>query len=760
MSLSGINFSGLGSGIDTESIIKQLSAIDQRPIQQIQTHQQQIQQQQTALAQISAVLTGLQSAAATLNGPGGFSLVKASVADETIAKITANTGAQTGTHSLTITQLAQNQKIGATPVASQTTPLGVSGQFVINGKAISVAGTDNLQAIAANINGAQAGVNASIVTASANAYTLILTSNNSGTANTISLSDVGSGTILQNTLGLINNTSAIRNPITNGAQSNLFKDSSTSIGSLLGLTSPPAGTIQINGTNVAIDLGTDSLTAIVGKINTAAIAGVTASIVSTTDPNDGSSKQELKIVGASTPTFTDANNVLANLGVVQHGNANQLLAGKDSKFNLDGIDIVRSSNTISDVISGVTLNLLKDASTPTTSFDVTTDVASIKNNIVTFTNQYNQLVQTVGNLSQFDPQTLAGGPLFGDVTTQNIVNSITDVLTSQVKGLSPATGTKTLLSDIGITLDKTNILNVSDSDLTAALNTNLSDVARIFRAAGVATDSSVAYVGSTDKSQGSTPAGYAINITQAATQATVTAPTQHTADNNPDSEILTFAGGQLPNSGLTVAINPNSTLDDMVAQINADKGVSPIVTAANVGGFLQLTAKQFGSSYSFTVHSSQSAAANNSGVGIDTLIATGLDVTGTINGESATGKGQFLTGNAGNANTDGLEIRISSTTTGSKGNITFTKGLAAQSFFFAQNASDPLTGSLTSYSNSLGEQVTEMSTQITDLQASVKDREDQLRQQFAAMEAAVVRLKSTQNSLTALAASVGTTTTA
>ncbi len=752
MSLSGINFSGLGSGIDTESIIKQLSALDQRPIQQLQTQQQKIQQQQTALAQITAIVTGLQSAANTLNGTGGFSLVKASVIDNTVATVTANTGAQTGAHSLTVTQLAQGQKLGATAQPSQTTPLGVSGQFVINGKAVTVAGTDNLQTIASNINSANVGVNASIVTANTNAYTLILTANNSGTSNTISLSDVGSGTILQNTLGLINGTAAIRNAVTNGAATNLFTDSSTSVGTLLGETSPPAGTVQINGTSVAIDLSTDSLTAIVGKVNAAAISGVTASIVSTTDPNTGATKQQLKIVGATTPTFTDSNNVLKNLGILQNGNASQLLAAKDSKFNLDGIDITRSSNTISDVISGVTLNLLKDSGTPTTTFNVTTDVDSIKNNVVTFVNQYNQLVRTVSNMSQFDPQTLDSGPLFGDVTTQNLVNSITDILTGQVKGL---TGTKTLLSDIGITLDKTNILNIDDTALTAALNSNLSDVSHIFRAAGTATDSSISFVTSTQKSRASTTAGYAINITQAATQATTTAPTQHTANNNPDSEILTFAGGQFPNSGLTIAINPNSTLDDIVAQINADKGISPIVTAANVGGYLQLTSKVFGSSYSFTVHSSQSAAANNSGIGIDTLIATGLDVAGTINGETATGKGQFLTGNAGNATTDGLQLRVASTTTGSKGTITYSSGLAAQSFFFAQGSADALTGSLTQYGSALNGQVTEMTQQIKDMQASVTDRESRLREQFAAMESSVARLKSQQNSLASLAASVG-----
>jgi flagellar hook-associated protein 2 len=437
--------------------------------------------------------------------------------------------------------------------------------------------------------------------------------------------------------------------------------------------------------------------------------------------------------------------------VLQHGATDELLEAKDAEFALDGVDITRSSNNISDVISGVTINLLKDSGAPTTGFEVITDVAGIKQNVETFVNQYNQLSRTIADMSAFDPVTLSSGPLFGDVTVQNVLNSVTDILTGAVSGL---TGTRTLLSHIGITLDKTNLLNINDSELTAALTSDLSAVSKIFKATGAATDSAVSFVSSTQKTKASTSSGYAIDVTQAPTQGSVTGPIQHTANDNPDSEVLTFAGGQFPSGGITIAINPNSTIADIVAQINADKNISPIVTAANVGGFLQLTAKQYGSAYSFTAHSSQAAAANNSGIGIDTLIATGLDIVGTINGEAATGKGQFLTGNDGNATTHGLQIRVTSSTIGSKGTITYTSGLASQAFFYSQGASDALTGSLTQYSSSLGAEIDDMSASIKDLQAHVKEKEQQLRLRFAAMEAAVVRIKAAGNGLAGLTASL------
>src|SRR5215470_17839545 len=101
MSSSGINFSGLGSGIDTESIIKQLLTLGQRPIQLLQQHQQQIQQQETAINQVAAAVSGLQAAASALDNPNGFNIVQANSTDSTVATATASAGAQAGNHSLT-----------------------------------------------------------------------------------------------------------------------------------------------------------------------------------------------------------------------------------------------------------------------------------------------------------------------------------------------------------------------------------------------------------------------------------------------------------------------------------------------------------------------------------------------------------------------------------------------------------------------------------------------------------------------------------
>jgi flagellar hook-associated protein 2 len=752
MSTSGINFSGLGSGIDTESILKQLITLQQKPIQRMQERATTIRQQQAALGQFTAAVAGLQASAATLDTRTAFAQVVAESSDTAVAKAEVTSGAQTGDYTVTINQLAKAHRIASTAViSSQTEALGASGRIVVNGKTISVAATDSLQQIATSINSARAGVNAAIVNIGAGNYTLTLTSTATGANSTLQVADVEGGSVLRTSLGIIGTGTVIANPVTNGARSALFSDSATSIGTLLGQASAPSGTIQINGTNVSIDFAVDSLAGVASKINAAGITGVTASVVSTTDPVSGASRQRLEIVGTSTPTFTDSNNILTNLGVLRNTFSNQLVAGQDASFNVNGLSVTRSTNIVNDVINGVTLTLLKDTGTPIAGITVKTDVDSIKGQITGFVNAYNTVQATLSKLSSYDADTRVGGPLFGDFNTVAVLDGLTDILGGSVRGLP--TGSMLSLAEIGITLSQTGQFQVDDSKLSNALTNSLSSVERLFRAFGTTSDTSVFYISSTEKTKASTSSGYAINITQLATKASVTGSTVRAADDNPLQETLTFTGPNLGGSGRTITIAPNSTLNGIVSLINSDEVLSTQMVAVNNGGRLEITSKQFGTTGNFTVVSNQAAATNNSGIGTAAVEAVGLNVAGTINGEPATGVGQFLTGNAGNATTDGLQLRVASASTGPKGSVVFTRGMAANVAYFAKGATDGLTGGLTLYNNSLSRQVEEQIQSITDLQTRLKEEEARLRERFTAMDAAVARIRQASAGLAGLTTS-------
>src|SRR5690349_17113760 len=119
MSLSGVNFSGISSGIDTESIISQLVKLQQQPITKMQQQEQTIQQQQTAISQVSALAASIQAAAGAIDSITGFTQVSATNSDDTAATVSASDGAQTGSHSLQVLQLASTQKISSTTLTSK-----------------------------------------------------------------------------------------------------------------------------------------------------------------------------------------------------------------------------------------------------------------------------------------------------------------------------------------------------------------------------------------------------------------------------------------------------------------------------------------------------------------------------------------------------------------------------------------------------------------------------------------------------------------
>jgi flagellar hook-associated protein 2 len=127
-------------------------------------------------------------------------------------------------------------------------------------------------------------------------------------------------------------------------------------------------------------------------------------------------------------------------------------------------------------------------------------------------------------------------------------------------------------------------------------------------------------------------------------------------------------------------------------------------------------------------------------------------VAGTINGEPATGQGQFLTGNSGNPNTAGLQIRVMATTPGTYGAVVFTRGVADQVRQYAKSVTDIVSGDLTIATNTLQDQIKALDEQMQAIREEVSRREQMLRQQFARLERALSQMQSQSQRLAAMMA--------
>ena len=151
----GITFSGLGSGLDTDSIISQLVDIERRPISLIQTRQGQLERQKGIVQQINTELLSLKDSAERLADDDLFSIVKVTSQDSSRVSVSASNEASSGSFNVEVLSLAQGRSLSSRSFSTTTDGLQLSGEFVINGTSIEVADSDSLTDIRDAINGAK-----------------------------------------------------------------------------------------------------------------------------------------------------------------------------------------------------------------------------------------------------------------------------------------------------------------------------------------------------------------------------------------------------------------------------------------------------------------------------------------------------------------------------------------------------------------------------------------------------------------------------
>lgn len=511
---------------------------------------------------------------------------------------------------------------------------------------------------------------------------------------------------------------------------------------------------------IQIDSSDNTLTGLRDAINRSG-SGVTASII-----NDGASSNPYRLlitsntsgsVGHITLTTDLTGGTAPTISTIQ--------ADQDASLKLgDGdsaITVTKNSNTITDLIPGMTLNLKSADTTKTVTLTSARDTEAAKTAINGFVEQYNNLMSFMNDQFSFDTETNESGTLFSDSSLMSLQSSLRAMISE------PLTGTDQnikLLSQIGITSTTNDTLTISDVDLNKALSENPQQVMKLFSNMGEATHSSVEYVSSSGNTKASDINGYAIKVTTAATQARVTASAAQTG-NLGSSESLTI-------NGTSIALYSGMTQAQVISAINdvsKKTGVKAAATSADgsgSGNYLSLISVSYGSSQNINVISSLSNGgttpyANTSGIGNVTATqlnysgesgrgtgAVGIDIAGTINGESATGRGQTLTGNSDNTNTADLRIRVTANTPGNYGVMNYTKGVGSSFSDYINSMVAATTGVIPDAEDFIQSQIDNITTDITDMQTRVTATQDRLTEQFAAMETALGKLQSEGDYLT------------
>ena len=151
-------------------------------------------------------------------------------------------------------------------------------------------------------------------------------------------------------------------------------------------------------------------------------------------------------------------------------------AAQDAQIEVDGIAVSRATNSIDDVIEGVTLTLTKASPDNPTTVTVAADKSGARSAIDTFIKAYNDVNTAVKNLTAFNPETKTAATLNGDSTARGIQGQLRSLLGSSVAGLSGAKQ----LSDLGLSFKADGSLTADSAKLDAALKDPAKEVAAFF----------------------------------------------------------------------------------------------------------------------------------------------------------------------------------------------------------------------------------------------------------------------------------------
>ena len=125
------------------------------------------------------------------------------------------------------------------------------------------------------------------------------------------------------------------------------------------------------------------------------------------------------------------------------------------------------------------------------------------------------------------------------------------------------------------------------------------------------------------------------------------------------------------------------------------------------------------------------------------LVVQGQDMAGTINGESATGSGQTLTGDDGNANTDGLSVKYNGTSNNiDAGTIKLTFGAAEMFSRTLFDITDSVDGYVAFKQDSLQNSIDDFGTRIDEMEARLDKKTEMMINKFVAMEIALSKIQS------------------
>ena len=488
-----------GTGFNVSSTVAEIISNLQNVETPWKNQMASLESQDTAISSLGSLLSNVSTDICQLTDSQGVLAQKEGSSSDTnvLELTTANSSAVADTHTVVVNSLAQTSSGYLAEIASSADTL--SGSVTLKegsgtAQTITLSSSDNtLAGLASAINASGLGISANVLT-DASGSRLSLVSGTSGANGNIAVTANSIAAAAGNTLG--STVTAGSNSTTSSALLSPVVNSSEQLTGTLKVTVGGGSQQTINMSDVNTAENGTTLANLQQYIHSNSVSlGFDASIVTN---SDGTASLQL-----TSGTATSAGTLAVSSSLVDSSTAlayASTVTGANASLTVDGVNLTSTSNTVSNLIPGVTFQLL--APSPTVSGGgleqvqvlINNDNTGVESAVNQFVSDYNSLISAVntqeGNTSSGAPEPLFGSPtlsllqqeLLSSLNTQNpngLLASVTNNLNPTLSG--------SITIQVGRGTAQTVTLNSSQ--------TSLSDLAQAINSADIGVTAGVATTG-------------------------------------------------------------------------------------------------------------------------------------------------------------------------------------------------------------------------------------------------------------------------
>jgi flagellar capping protein FliD len=488
--MSTLRLPGLLTGIDTSQLIEQLMSVERRTLNVYEDRKNTWDEKKDALSTLETKLSNLRSSISALSDANELRSFSTSSSDTDKVTAEASYNAFEGNHTVVVNQLATAERWVHTAGIEYTEDYVGAGTFIYSYNhqetTITTTETTTLEGLVGLINNDanNPGVTASLLYYN-NGYHLVLNGNDAGTDYAISV-NASSTEVWQadSLLTADGDNATLSTKITDLDQFT----GSLGTGDTITITGKDHNGVDITPVELAVTSNT-KLTHLISEINDAFDGVAKATLVNgkiiLTDDLSGASGLEVGLsftqgTGSSAELVlpvmaveTEGGSMTADLAGFAEADFTETQSAQDSQIRVDGYPpeewISRSSNTINDVISGVTLHLHDTTDEYGEQITLTRDIQSVKDKLTSMVNAYNLAVNYIQEKTGYNNVLKTAGILMGDYVVSTIMSQIRTPLIARTSGFVEDIDGVLMPGQIGLELDRDGVLSLDTNVFDQAI---------------------------------------------------------------------------------------------------------------------------------------------------------------------------------------------------------------------------------------------------------------------------------------------------